>query len=291
MNFRTLLKAGCVLGVLICLVAVIAPSAYGNGIVEGTTEAVSVDVTDVPDTSDVTQVTEAVPEVEQVTTQVEETTTPVTQTAEQVTSSPPDAPEVDATSVPSPTTTSVQTSTTVAAPSTSGSAAVPGDPGGSDASSSGDVSLSTADSSSGGASSGPSDTSTGATTGGGSAYTNTPAVAASPQQARMPTFSTNAFGSFRGPQVAAAGGKPGDILDDLLDIGNSIGVDQVKGLQITNARGDAESAAPSSGSEESSSAPAPLALTGIAIGAFLAIGSLLVLAGNGARSAGRVSAA
>jgi hypothetical protein len=103
----------------------------------------------------------------------------------------------------------------------------------------------------------------------------------------MPTFSNSSFAAF-GPRVAG-GDKPGDVLDDLLDIGNSIGIDQVRGLQITNARGDAEPAA-APGSEESS-APAPLALTGIAIGGFLAIGSLLILAGNGARSAGRVSAA
>ena len=285
MSVRTLSKAGCVLGVLICLVAVIAPTAYGNGVVDGTTEQVSAEVPEVPD---VTQVTEAVPEVEEATTEVTEATAPVTQTAEQVATGSADAPDVDATSVPAPT--SVQTSTTVAAPSTSGSVAAP-DSSDVGVSSSGDGSTSTASSSNGGTTSDAGGTSTAPATG-DSGYTSSSSVAASPQPGmRMPSFSGSAFGSFRRPQVAGAGGKPGDVLDDLLDIGNSIGVDQVRGLRITGARGDAESVGATEGSESPASTPAPLALTGIAIGAFLALGSILILVGSGARSAGRVSAA
>jgi hypothetical protein len=104
----------------------------------------------------------------------------------------------------------------------------------------------------------------------------------------MPTFSTTSFEAFRRPQIAGAGDKPGDVLDDLLDIGNSIGVDEVRGLQITSASGDAESAA---SPESESSTPAPLAFTGIAAGFLLAIGSFLIIAGNGARSVGKASAA
>lgn len=283
MTRRRLSKALCVLGVLTCMVAVIAPTAYGNGIVEGTTETLPVEAPDVPA---VTQVTETVPEVEQVTTQVTQTTAPVTEPVEQVTNAPTgaaeDAVEETAASVPAPTT--VQTSTSVSAPSTSGAVAQPSSPSGA---------VSTPSSDGGTSSTG---TSTGSTTSTPvterrSANPSAGGFAASPQQERMPTLSTaSSFGSFQGPRIAAAGDKPGDVLDDLLDIGNSIGVDQVRGLQITNARGGAEPAAAPE-SESSSSAPAPLALTGMAIGAFLMIGSLLILVGNGARSAARVSAA
>jgi cobalamin biosynthesis Mg chelatase CobN len=265
MNVRTLSKAGCVLGVLTCLVAVLAPSAYGSGELDGTTESIPVEVTDVPD---VTQVADAAPVVEQVTTEVSETTAPVTEPVEEVATAPAEV---------------VQASTEPLTPSTSDAADAPADPIGAVTSPGEDGSTSTSTTTSDGTSTGDASQTTA-----GADPASSDVTAASPQQGlRMPSFS-GSVSSFRAPQLAAAG-KPGDVLDDLLEIGNSIGVDEVRGLQITSARGDAEAAA-AQGSESSSSAPAPLALTGIAVGAFLAIGSLLVLAGNGARSAGRVSA-
>jgi cobalamin biosynthesis Mg chelatase CobN len=284
---RAIFRGICVAGLLACIVTIVAPVAYGD-------EGLVGDVPEPPPvvTSTVTEVTQTAPSTESVVEQVNTTTAPVTETVTNVTNNTNvgqgDVPVVEATevvqSVPS---TSVATSTPDAPSSSVEAPSV---------SSSSDAPAATA------AGSGGTTTGTdagGTSAGGSSASGSTPATTGSAPSTRPAQTFPNTPSSFLPPAergslrsapgvfFAQAGDSPEDILDELLDIGNSVGIDQVQGLQITNARGSNE-APESSGAP---STPAPLALTGIAIGAFLAIGFGLLVAGSGARAAGSTSAA
>lgn len=281
---RSIFRGICVAGFLACMVTIVAPVAYGGeGLLEDVPEPP-------PVTSTVTEVTgtvPAVPSTEGVVEQVNTATAPATETTTNVTDATNvgqgDTPVVESTEVvQNVSSTSVATSTpdapstSIEAPSVSSTkdapAATPG---------------------SGGSTTG---TGTGGTSPSGSSSTTT-GSGPSTRAAQAIIFPSTSFGpraergslrSAPGVFFAQAGDSPEDILDELLGIGNSVGVDQVRGLQITNARGSSSTAPESSGAP---STPAPLALTGIAIGSFLAIGFGLLVGGNGARAAGSTSAA
>jgi hypothetical protein len=269
---RSIIRFLCIAGLLTCIVAVIAPAAYGDeGILEDATDPPAVD------TSTVTEVTESVPSVEEAVQEVDDTTAPVTEavgTAE--VSTEPVAEPVEVVEETASTSVSASTSTPeTQAPSVD----VPG------ATVSDDSSATT------GGTDGSATVTDGATTSGSSSTDgSSPSAGTGSFPATRPGQMSFELSSSPAQRVflAAAGDNPENILDELLDIGNSIGVDQVRGLQITTARGDTSDVAPA-GSD--ASMPAPLALTGIAIGAFLAIGVALVAAGGGARAAGGTSAA
>lgn len=281
---RAIIRYLSIAGLLTCIVAVIAPAAYGG-------EDILPEVPEPPPVvastvAGVTETTQSAPTVEGVVEQVNTATSPVTETVNNATqggvptvgSVEPVEPIEVVQNVPS---TSVAASTSTPE-TTDSSAAAPTAPSSSDA-------PATTSGGSGGASMG---TGGGGTSSSGSTSTTTGSGPSTRPAQMIPTsFATRADrGSVRAPGVffAQAGDGPEAILDELLDIGNSVGVDQVRGLQITNARGSNNEAPEGSGVP---STPAPLALTGIAIGAFLAIGFGLLATGNGARAAASTSAA
>jgi hypothetical protein len=283
---RAIFRGICVAGLLACIVTIVAPVAYGD-------EGLVGDVPEPPPvvTSTVTEVTQTTPSTEGVVEQVNTTTAPVTETVTNVTDNTnigqADVPVVETTevvqSIPS---TSVATSTpdapatSVEAPSASSSTDAPAATAGSGGT--------TAGTGTGGTSSGGTNASGAASAAGGTGPSTRPAqMFPNSSSSFLPPAERGSLRSAPGVFFAQAGDSPEDILDELLDIGNSVGIDQVQGLQITNARGDNE-APESSGAP---STPAPLALTGIAIGAFLAIGFGLLVAGSGARAAGSTTAA
>ena len=283
---RAIFRGICVAGLLACIVTIVAPVAYGD-------EGLVGDVPEPPPvvTSTVTEVTQTAPAAEGVVEPVNNTTAPVTETVTNVTNNTnvaqPDVPVVETTevvqNVPS---TSVATSTpdapatSVEAPVASSSNEAPAAGGGTTAGT--DTGVTSSGGTSGGTSaSGPTSTTTGSAPSTRPAFSNT-------STSFMPPAERGSLRSAPGVFFAQAGDSPEDILDELLDIGNSVGIDQVRGLQITNARGSNDGPE-SSGAP--SSTPAPLALTGIAVGAFLAIGFGLLVAGSGARAAGSTTAA
>lgn len=280
---RSIFRGICVAGLLACMVTIVAPVAYGGeGLLEDVPEPP-------PVTSTVTEVTAtvpAVPSTEGVVEQVNTATAPATETTTNVTDATNvgqgDTPVVEPTEVvQNVSSTSVATSTpdapstSIEAPSVSSSNDAPATTGRSGATTAG--------------------TGAGGTSASGSTSTTTGSGPSTRPAQMIPTWSTSLGpraerASLRGGVFfAQAEEGPEDILDELLGIGNSVGVDQVRGLLITNARGSNDEAPASSGAP--SSTPAPLAFTGIAIGAFLAIGCGLLVAGSGARAAGSTSAA
>lgn len=286
---RSIIRYLSIGGLLTCIVAVIAPAAYGGeDILPNTPEPPPVVTSTV---AGVTETAQSPPTVEGAVEQVNTATAPVTETVSNaaqggvaaVESVEPVEPAEVVQNVPS---TSVTTSTSTSTPeTTSSSAAAPTAPSSSDA-------PATTSGGSGGTTMG---TGAGGSSSLGSTSTTTGSGPSTRPAQMFPSSSTSFTPAERGslrsaPGVffAQAGDNPEDILDELLDIGNSVGVDQVRGLQITNARGSNNEAPEGSGAP---STPAPLALTGIAIGAFLAIGFGLLATGNGARAAASTSAA
>jgi hypothetical protein len=281
---RSFLRYLCIAGLLTCIVAVIAPAAYGGeGIIDDATASVPVD------TSGVTEVAETVPALEDVTNEVSSTTATVTETSNETVDQVPVSTQEPAEVVEDATTSSVAVTTSApeapSAPATAPTAATE------DASSSAsDGGATTSGGNVSSASSGStSQASTGESTSTGSTATTSGGVAES-----FDTFTGWAPPAERGALsgttfVSAQSNNAEEILDELLEIGNSVGADQVRGLQITSSRGEAAVDAPSTSPD--ASAPAPLALTGVAIGAFLMIGLLLLAVGSGARAAGSIISA
>ena len=271
---RSISKGLCIAGLLMAIVAAVAPAAYGG-------EGIAVDdpAAAVPAAGDeVTEVTDSAPSVEEVTSAAGSATNDqsavevTTETVEEVA-----APVVETTSVrssTSPTTTVESAAADVTSTADEAGTGLPA--------SSGTTSSATATGSAGGTSDAN-----------GASGSSATAVSTSPQQGKSAMSTAWDGPATRAPFrstprafVMAATHGPEKLLDELLGIGNTVGVDDVKGVRVTSARGEAEEPAASG-----APAPAPLAFTGIAVGAFLAIGVVLLMAGTGVRSAGRVSAA
>lgn len=274
---RSISKGLCIAGLLMAIVAAVAPAAYGGEDIALDDTAATVPAVGTA----VTEVTESAPSVEDATGAAGSATGAVAGTAE--------APVEATTGVveePAPAVASTSSGSSAPTANTVESAAADltssaGDAGSELPTSGGTASSSTAPDASGG--------SPGAPAASGS---SAEPVSSSPQQGRAAMSiawdGPAARAPFRSvPRAFLAAAKaPEKLLDELLGIGNTVGLDDVKGVRVTRAQGEAEepatSAAPTS---------APLAFTGIAIGAVLAIGLVLLAAGSGVRSAGRVTTA
>lgn len=276
---RSISRYLCVAGLLTGVVAVVAPTAYGGeDILNDATASVPVDTAGATQVTE-TQVTETAPAVGEVTNDVSATASTVTGASSATVEQVPAPAQQPAKVVEDVSTSSVAVSTstpdTPSAPSASASQDVPSSSSeGATTSSGSSPSVSSGDSTSPGSTTstaGPNQ----ATVGGEGAKSIDATTTWAPPAARGPSSGASS--------VSAQANDPEGILDELLEIGNSVGVDQVRGLQITNSRGEAAPDAPAS---PDVSAPAPLALTGIALGAFLTIGLLLLAVGSGARVAG-----